>query len=139
MKGGTQLIIVALVVTGLFTWFAQIMPQTKWEAPKKVVITPDMTPRQLSKIGKEIFKSAGCGVCHSVTGEKLRGPDLSRVGAERDVDTMLTYLYYGTGVMPPANKPPANLNDKEITALVAYLQSLGGRPTVKIGDIKAPK
>jgi mono/diheme cytochrome c family protein len=138
MKGGTKLIIVALVVTGLFTWFAQTIPQTEWEAPKKKVITQDMTPRQLADIGKELFKSAGCGVCHSVTGEQLRGPDLSRIGAEREVDTMATFMYYGTAVMPPANKAPANLNDNEITAVIAYLQSLGGRPTVKVGDVKAP-
>ena len=28
--------------------------------------------------------------------------------------------------------------DQEITALIAYLQSLGGKPKVKIGDIKKP-
>lgn len=97
-----------------------------------------MTSRQLAEEGKEIFRKAGCGVCHSVTGEQLRGPDLSRVGAERDADTMVTFLYYGTDVMPPANKPPANLTDEEITALIAFMQSLGGRPKVKIGDIKPP-
>lgn len=138
MKGGTKLIIVAIVITGFYAWFGNSIPQSAWEAPKKKVLTPDMTPRQLAEEGKEIFKKAGCGVCHSVTGEKLRGPDLSRIGAERDVETMAAILYSGTAVMPPANKPPANLNDSEITAVIAYLQSLGGRPKVKIGDIKAP-
>ncbi|GAB4537705.1 MAG: hypothetical protein Fur0020_06420 [Thermodesulfovibrionia bacterium] len=138
MKGGMRLIIVALIVTGFYAWFGNSIPQSAWEAPKKKVLTPDMTPRQLAEEGKEIFKKAGCGVCHSVTGEKLRGPDLSRIGAERDAETMAAFLYNGTAVMPPANKPPANLNDAEITAVVAYLQSLGGRPKVKIGDIKAP-
>lgn len=138
MKGGTKLIIVAIVITGFYAWFGNSIPQSAWEAPKKKVLTPDMTPRQLAEEGKEIFKKAGCGVCHSVTGEKLRGPDLSRIGAERDAETMAAFLYNGTAVMPPANKPPANLNDAEITAVIAYLQSLGGRPKVKIGDIKAP-
>lgn len=138
MKGGTKLIIVAIVITGFYAWFGNSIPQSAWEAPKKKVLTPDMTPRQLAEEGKEIFKKAGCGVCHSVTGEKLRGPDLSRIGAERDAETMAAILYSGTAVMPPANKPPANLNDAEITAVVAYMQSLGGRPKVKIGDIKAP-
>jgi mono/diheme cytochrome c family protein len=138
MKGGTKLMIVAIVITGFYAWFGNSIPQSAWEAPKKKVLTPDMTPRQLAEEGKEIFKKAGCGVCHSVTGEKLRGPDLSRIGAERDAETMAAILYSGTSVMPPANKPPANLNDAEITAVVAYMQSLGGRPKVKIGDIKAP-
>jgi len=138
MKAGLRLAIVAIIITGFYAWFGNSIPQSAWEAPKKKVLTPDMTPRQLAEEGKEIFKKAGCGVCHSVTGEKLRGPDLSRIGAERDAETMAAILYSGTQVMPPANKPPANLNDAEITAVVAYLQSLGGRPKVKIGDIKAP-
>jgi mono/diheme cytochrome c family protein len=138
MKAGLRLAIVAIIITGFYAWFGNSIPQSAWEAPKKKVLTPDMTPRQLAEEGKEIFKKAGCGVCHSVTGEKLRGPDLSRIGSERDAETMAAILYSGTQVMPPANKPPANLNDAEITAVVAYLQSLGGRPKVKIGDIKAP-
>ena len=138
MKGGFRLIIVALIVTGFYAWFGNSIPQSAWEAPKKKVLTPTMTPKELAEAGREIFRKAGCGVCHSVTGEKLRGPDLSRIGAERDAETMAIFLYNGTDVMPPANKPPANLNDAEITAVIAYLQSLGGRPKVKIGDIKAP-
>lgn len=138
MKGGLRLIIVALIVTGFYAWFGYSIPQSAWEAPKKKVLSPTMTPRELAEAGREIFRKAGCGVCHSVTGEKLRGPDLSRIGAERDVDTMVAILYSGTSVMPPANKPPANLTDEEITAVVAYLQSLGGRPKVRIGDIKNP-
>lgn len=138
MKGGTKLIIVALVVTGLYAWFGNSIPQSAWEAPKKKALTRDMSPRHLADEGKEIFRKAGCGVCHSLTGEKLRGPDLSRIGAERDAQMMAAILYSGTDVMPPANKPPANLNDAEITAVIAFMQSLGGRPKVKIGDIKAP-
>ena len=139
MKGGTKLIIVAVIVTGLYAWFGNSIPQSAWDAPKKKVLSPDMKPKQLAEEGREIFKKAGCGVCHSVTGEKLRGPDLSRIGAERDAETMAAILYSGTDVMPAANRPPANLNDTEITAIIAYMQSLGSRPRVKIGDIKPPK
>ena len=34
------------------------------------------------------------------------------------------------GGMPVINKPPIGLNDQEILAVIAYLQSLGGTPTV---------
>lgn len=138
MNGGVRFFVVALVVTGFYAWFGNSIPQSAWEAPKKKELSPDMTPRMLAEEGKGIFKKAGCGVCHSITGEKLRGPDLSRVGAEVDAETMAAFLYNGTGVMPAANKPPANLSDPEITALIAYLQSMGGKPKVKIGDIKQP-
>lgn len=136
MSGGTKLILVAVLITGFYVWFGYSIPQSAWEAPKKKVLTADMSPRQLADEGREIFRRAGCGVCHSLLGEQLRGPDLSRIGAERDAETLAAILYSGTGTMPAANKPPANLNDNEITALVAYLQSLGGRPKVKLGDIK---
>jgi mono/diheme cytochrome c family protein len=136
MKGGTRLIIVAVIVTGLYAWFGNSIPQSAWDAPKKKALTPGMTPVQLAGEGKGIFRKAGCGVCHSLTGEKLRGPDLSRVGAQMDAQTMAAILYNGTSVMPAANRPPANLSDGEITAVIAYMQSLGGKPKVRIGDIK---
>ncbi|NIO03929.1 MAG: c-type cytochrome [Proteobacteria bacterium] len=110
-----------------------------WEASKRIALTPDLDPNQLADAGKEIFKNAGCGLCHSVTGETLTGPDLSRIGAESDVETMALFLYSGTDVMPPANNPPAKLTDAEITAVIAYLESLGGRPKVRIGDIEPPE
>src|SRR3989304_1093868 len=106
MNGGARFFVVALVVTGFYAWFGNSIPQSAWDAPKKKVLSPDMKPRQLADEGREIYKKAGCGVCHSVTGEKLRGPDLSRIGAERDAETMAAILYSGTSVMPAANKPP---------------------------------
>ncbi|MCI4625892.1 MAG: cytochrome c [Candidatus Magnetoovum sp. WYHC-5] len=140
MNSGTlKLIIAALLITGFYTWFGNSIPQTAWEAPKKKTFTPQMKPSELAVEGKDIFKSAGCGVCHSVTGEKLRGPDLSQVSTRMDSGVMAAFLYSGTAVMPPAVKPPANLNDDEVTALVAYLQTLGGKASVKIGDIKPLK
>lgn len=136
MSAGTRLIIVALIVIGFYAYFGNSIPQSAWEAPKRRVLTPEMTPRELAIAGKEIFRGAGCGVCHSVVGEELRGPDLSNIGAVMDAEEMSAFLYFGTDVMPPANKPPANLTDEEITAVIAYMQSLGGRPSVRVGDIE---
>jgi hypothetical protein len=34
--------------------------------------------------------------------------------------------------MPPVNKPPIGLTDNEILCVIAYLQSLGGTPTVTL-------
>ena len=34
--------------------------------------------------------------------------------------------------MPPINQPPIGLSDKEILCVIAYLQSLGGTPTVTL-------
>jgi hypothetical protein len=34
--------------------------------------------------------------------------------------------------MPPINKPPIGLTDREILCVIAYLQTLGGTPTVTL-------
>jgi mono/diheme cytochrome c family protein len=136
MPAGGKLIIIALLVTAFYAWFGNSIPQSPWEAPRRLVLSQDMSPMELAQVGRRVFRKGGCGVCHSVTGEKLRGPDLSGVGAEWDPQGMAAILYSGTDEMPPANKPPANLTNEEITALIAYLQSLGGRPTVRLGDIE---
>ena len=34
--------------------------------------------------------------------------------------------------MPPVNKPPIGLTDQEILCVIAYLQTLGGTPTVTL-------
>jgi mono/diheme cytochrome c family protein len=134
-----RLVVVALVVTAFYAWFGYSIPQSAWEAPKRVEISRQMSPAELAQVGKEIFKKAGCGVCHSTTGERLRGPDLSRIGAEWDPQSMAAILYMGTDIMPPATGPPANLTHEEITALIAYMQTLGATPTVRIGDIVPPQ
>ncbi len=53
MSGGARLFIVALVVTGFYTWFGNSIPQSAWEAPKKKVLSPDMTPKMLAEEGKD--------------------------------------------------------------------------------------
>jgi hypothetical protein len=34
--------------------------------------------------------------------------------------------------MPPMNQPPFSLTDQEILCVIAYLQTLGGTPTVTL-------
>jgi hypothetical protein len=38
--------------------------------------------------------------------------------------------------MPIINKPPIGLNDQEILAVLAYLQTLGGEATVTLATTK---
>jgi cytochrome c oxidase subunit 2 len=88
-----------------------------------------------------------CFTCHTM-GKKgaLRFPDLEGVGSRAanripglsDTDYLAQSLYqpdrfivegFNPG-MPVISKPPIGLTDDEIRAVVAYLQSLGGTPTV---------
>jgi hypothetical protein len=87
--------------------------------------------------------------CHTIgkTGA-LRFPDLegvavhakSRVPGLSDVEYFAQSLYepnafivpgFNPG-MPIINQPPIGLSDQEILCVIAYLQSLGGTPTVTL-------
>jgi cytochrome c551/c552 len=152
----------ALVVLGFFVWFANWIPQTQWTAPTKQNIGAAMTPLQLAKVGKTIVRQRGCLACHTIeptAGVKGqgRGPNLANIAARRLrgvaggpgnlVDYLVEALYdpgallvEGFGaIMPASTAAPAKLDYEEVVAVVNYLQSLGGTPTVKVGDIPKPQ
>ena len=102
------------------------------------------------KVGREIMEGKGlCLTCHTIgkTGA-LRFPDLAgvdvraktRVPGLNDVEYFAQSMYEPTAfivpgfppAMPPINKPPIGLTDQEILCVIAYLQSLGGTPTVTL-------
>lgn len=56
----------ALVVLGFFVWFANWIPQTRWDPPAAREITADMTPRQLANVGEVIVRERGCLACHTI-------------------------------------------------------------------------
>ncbi len=138
----------AIATTGFYTYVGQLVPQKEVHPPVEVQISRDMTPEQLRKVGREIMDGKGlCFTCHTM-GKKgaLRFPDLEGVGSRAasripglsDTDYLAQSLYqpdrfivegFNPG-MPVISKPPIGLTDDEIRAVVAYLQSLGGTPTV---------
>jgi mono/diheme cytochrome c family protein len=142
--------IAALTVgtTAFYTYVGQLVPQKEVHPPADVQIRKDMTPEELRKVGLEVMNGKGlCFTCHTV-GKKgaLRFPDLEGIGARAatrvagmsDVEYLAQSLYdpnvfivegFNPG-MPAISKPPIGLTDDEIRAVVAYLQSLGGTPTV---------
>jgi mono/diheme cytochrome c family protein len=49
------------------------------------------------------------------------------------------YLVEGyADIMPAATAAPAKLSYEEVVAAINYLQSLGGKPSAKVGDIPRP-
>lgn len=151
----------ALVILGFFVWFANWIPQTRWAPPERQEIRSSMTPVQLAKIGQTIVRQRGCLACHTIepaAGVKGqgRGPNLARIAARRaqgvpgGADTLVDYLVqalydpgaflvegYGN-IMPVSIRPPAKLDYEEVVAVANYLQSLGGTPSIKVGDIPRP-
>jgi mono/diheme cytochrome c family protein len=140
-----------LVTTAFYTYVGQMVPQNEVHPPEEVELGADMTTAEMVAAGREIMEGKGlCLTCHTIgqTGGALRFPDLGGIGAraaERvpgmsDVDYLTQSLYepmayivpgFNPG-MPMANFPPIGLTDEEILSVIAYLQSLGGTPTVTL-------
>ncbi len=103
-------------------------------------VAADDTPQQLSaaaQAGKGLYDRS-CISCHGENGQGVpgRGPSLVGVGAAA------VEFQVGTGRMPMARqeaqaerKPPV-FNDEETRQLAAYIQELGGGPTVPDGDLR---
>ncbi len=154
-------IIPALVVLGFFVWFSNWIPQTRWEPPRARAISAQMTPSDLARVGTILVRERGCLTCHTlepgagVKGQG-RGPNFVGIASRRatgvsggpsDLVAYLTQSLYDPGaylvegyanIMPPSHRPPSKLTYEETTAVVDYLMTLGGTPTVKVGDLARP-
>ena len=148
----------ALIVLGFFVWFANWIPQTRWDPPRIRQIEASTSPADLATLGKAIIRERGCLACHTIEAGggikgQGRGPNLDGValrradGVTEGAQTQVAYLtkaLYAPGaylvegyanIMPAADKAPAKLSREEVTAVVAYLQSLGGTPTVTVASL----
>ena len=132
------------------------MPQKEVHPPAEVGDQQGHDPRADAKVGHEIIDGKGlCFTCHTIgKSGALRFPDLDghrqprRPRARRASATSTTWpqslydpnLFIVPGFnpgMPVINKPPIGLTDQEILAVIAYLQSLGGKADGDAG-LQAP-
>lgn len=139
-----------ILVAAFYSYVGQMVPQTVTYPPEETELGEDMTTEQLVEVGAEIAAGKGtCLSCHTTSGETGgRFPDLASIGAEAgqrrdgytDVEYLAESLYEPNEFivegflpgMPQVSEPPIDLNDREILALIAYLQSMGGEPTVTL-------
>jgi len=140
-----------LATTAFYGYVGQMVPQSEVQPPPtEIVIPADLTTAQMVTVGREIMDTKGlCFTCHTIgrTGA-LRFPDLAGVAARapqrvpglNDVEYFAQSMYepdsyvvegFNPG-MPVINRPPIGLTDQEILCVMAYLQSLGGTPTVTL-------
>jgi hypothetical protein len=139
-----------LATTAFYTYVGQMVPQKEVQPPQAIAMKGDMATADMVKVGREIMEGKGlCLTCHTIgkTGA-LRFPDLagvdvaakSRVPGLSDVEYFAQSMYEPTAfvvpgfppAMPPMNQPPFSLTDEEILCVIAYLQTLGGTPTVTL-------
>ena len=142
--------VLVIAATSFYTYVGQMVPQKEVLPPQETLIRADLTTADMVKVGREIMDGKGlCFTCHTIgkTGA-LRFPDLegvdtraqSRVPGLTDIEYFAQSIYepekfivpgFNPG-MPVINKPPIGLTDQEILCVIAYLQTLGGMPTVTL-------
>jgi mono/diheme cytochrome c family protein len=143
----------ALVVMGLYTYYANSIPQIQSKPPEDLSLEGgSVSPGDLVRAGEQIFKGKGtCEVCHRIGEKGTRAPDLAGVGAvaakRKAGTTAKAYLIESLldpgahlvegypDIMPRVDRPPIALNRSEVWALTAFLQSMGGTVDVALDDI----
>lgn len=143
-----KVLVLTLVTTGFYTVVGQLVPQKEVQPPKVVEMSADMTTEEMVVKGNEIFHGKGlCSTCHHIGGSgPARFPDLQGVAvrAETRVEGLTGVEYLAQSLyepnafivpgfnpgMPHISEPPIDLTDGEILMVIAYLQTLGGTPTV---------
>ncbi|MDX1390466.1 MAG: cytochrome c [Acidobacteriota bacterium] len=151
-----KVVILVLLATGFYTYVGQLVPQKEVAAPVVIEIPKDISTEEMIQIGADIANGKGlCLTCHTIgkAGGVLRFPDLGGVGSRAEtripgmsgLDYLAQSLYepnayivegFNPG-MPTINKPPIDLTDDEILAVIAWLESLGGQPTVTMQTVHA--
>jgi mono/diheme cytochrome c family protein len=141
------IVVVTLAVTGYYTYIGQMVPQKEVHPPKAVMLSETMSTDEMVEVGKTLFEGKGtCTSCHKLSGGSGRFPDLGSVGSVAatrkpgvdDIGYLAEALLrpgdfivpgFSPG-MPNVDKAPMNLTDMEIKTVIAYLQSLGGSPSI---------
>ena len=92
-----------------------------WSAlPTPVAYVNERTPLELQ--GALVLQNKQCRNCHSLGGEGgRRGPALDGVATRLTRDQLIRQVLQGGGNMPAYGK---NLTPAEVTALVAFMQTL---------------
>ncbi len=144
-----RIAVLTVATTGFYTYVGQLVPQKEVHPAKVTQMAEDLTSEQMAQIGDKIFHSKGlCSTCHTIgkSGGTLRFPDLAgvavraqhRVPGFTQLDYFAQTLYrpnafivpgFNPG-MPEIDKPPVGLSDDEIKAVIAFLQTQGGKPTI---------
>jgi cytochrome c2 len=136
-----------ILIVAAIAGFASLIPQLESPAPAALEISADLTGPELAALGLDVYESpeAGCTACHAQGREGLRGPDLAGIGAAAAgrVAGETAEVYLRQSIVDPCAHliegydcimPPTllqTLGEAKVTALVAYMQSLGGEVTVK--------
>jgi mono/diheme cytochrome c family protein len=147
------------IVLGAFALVALSVPQMASLPPavEKFDVASIKEKKDLAAIGQKIFFGKGqCALCHTIGSSEGRCPDLKGVGAKltraflyESLTQPQAYVYmdfehvgrakFFPAKMPYINKKPIGLNNNEILAVIAFLQSMSGEEvTINLSELEAP-
>jgi len=146
----TVLFVAAVLLS--FAYIAYSIPSRPSLPPEegKINFAEVKTKDDLVSLGQKIFFGKGqCALCHSIgPSETARCPNLAGIGSKLSREFIyesLTqpsqYIYKQyefspakpfAAQMPQINKPPIGLSDNELLAVIAFVQSTGGREYVTV-------
>src|SRR5499433_1977125 len=148
-----------IVIIAFFLYVGNSIPQLRQDPPKELVLAADAPVEDFVRAGQDIFYGKGtCALCHEIGKKGERCPDLAGVGeragtrikeagykgkatngAEYLVESVMDPTAYVVEGYQPSMPPVGRqLNDLELVAVVAFLQSQGGEVTVN-GQSHFPK
>jgi ubiquinol-cytochrome c reductase cytochrome b subunit len=102
-------------------------PYTKAPEGTSTGSAPAQTADPLVSKGKGIFNDRGCNACHgdNGTGTAL-APSLVGITQKLPQDRLIALLHNPNAKMTAGGMPPVDASKDEMTALLAYLNALGG-------------
>jgi ubiquinol-cytochrome c reductase cytochrome b subunit len=118
-------VLLALLTLGLLAYLGTYAPWSPHMEAWSAAVTPagyvkGRSPLELQ--GAVLIQSKQCRNCHSLGGEGgQRGPALDSVATRLTRDQLIRQVIQGSGNMPAYGK---NLRPAEVTALVAFMQTL---------------
>ena len=133
-------VILVFLVTGVLTYFGITSP---W-SPVMDAWTSEPTPTRflqgrspLEMQGALVLQTKQCRNCHALEGiGGKRGPDLDGVANRLTRDQLIRQVIQGGGNMPAYGR---NLSPDEVTALVAFLETLHPKGTPPARDSSIPE
>jgi mono/diheme cytochrome c family protein len=100
-------------------------------APVGLPQEPQQAPSpKLVEAGKKVYAAEGCAKCHQVDGQGNRMSPLDGVGSKLTTEELKLWLTDPDAMMAKLPRRPVvkmlkvDVEDEELAALVAYLQSL---------------
>lgn len=113
-------------VTGAGVALLAGMAFLTWQGASSPLLNPlaDKDPHVLA--GRRLFDDLKCVYCHSIQGKGGKvGPDMTKAAEEKE-EWLIKHFRNPQATSPGTSMPNLNLLDDEVTALVAFVKSLGG-------------